>query len=111
MSTDTEEFESAILLVCSAHNDLKKINPENPALSLVRMDEIGFIPTPEYQQKYIRPHLKDEGGQICLWDGAYPNQFEARMIGLISYHQDLSIAIQTEISGRGLDKLVGLYQR
>ena len=111
MTTDIEEFESAILLVCSAHRDLQRVNPNNPLLSHIELAEVGFEPNPTYEKKYVSPHLRNPNGQLCLWDWAYPNQFEARLLGLINYYNDLSVAVKTEISERGLDRLVGAYQR
>jgi len=109
MATDTEEFESAIMIVCSAYNDLQRVNPNHPLLSLIELKGYGFIHNLEYQERYVRPNLKSPDGQLCLWDWVYPNQFEAKIIGLLDYNCDLSKAIRTEISKKELDGIVGVY--
>ena len=100
MATDVEEFEASIMLVCSAYKELRKINPDNPLLSLIKLEEVGFVHTPEYHKRYVSHLLRSTNGQLCLWDWAYPNQIEAKISGLITYERDLSAALQTKISER-----------
>ncbi|MEK6915393.1 MAG: hypothetical protein AABW89_02535 [Nanoarchaeota archaeon] len=100
MSTDIEEFESAVLLVCKAHEDLQRVNPNDPLLSHIVLEELGFKPNQTYERTYVSPHLKDleprrePSGQLLLFDWIYPNLFQARLIGLMDYYKDLSVAIK-----------------
>ena len=89
MATDAEEFIFAVQNVCDKHERLQRLNPDNKLLSLIILTEEGFNGTKEYQKKYVKPHLKNPNGQLCLWDGIYKNQFEARLTGLLRYISDL----------------------
>jgi len=116
MATDIEEFESAVFLVCNAYRDLQRVNSNNPILAHIKLEGIGFQPNPTYEKKYVSPHLKnpeprrEPNGQLLLFDWVHPNLFEAKLLGLMDYYHDLSVATKTEISDRGLDRLVGAYQ-
>ena len=116
MATDIEEFESAVFLVCGAYRDLQKVNPNNHLLTHIELEGIGFRPNQTYEKTYVSPHLKEleprrePSGQLLLFDWVYPNLFEARLLGLMDYYRDLSGATKTEISEKGLDRLVGAYQ-
>jgi len=99
MATDIEEFESAIMLVCNAYKDLKIIDSCHPLLSLVELEKVGFKATPQYQEKYVRPNLRNSDGQLAFWDWVYPNQFEAKLKGLLDYKRDISSAIKKEEKG------------
>jgi hypothetical protein len=116
MATDIEEFENTVFLVCRAYRDLQKVNPNNHLLTHIELEGIGFRPNQTYEKTYVSAHLKEleprreSSGQLLLFDWIYPNLSEARLLGLMDYYRDLSDATKTEISDKGLDRLVGTYQ-
>ncbi|MFA5173751.1 MAG: hypothetical protein WC438_01060 [Candidatus Pacearchaeota archaeon] len=97
MATDLEEFEASVQLVWDAYQALEKVDPNNQLLSLIKLTHEGFNPTSEHQKKYVTPRLRCPDGQLCLFDWAYPNQFEARLYGLINFYQDLSHEIKNHL--------------
>ena len=98
MASDTEEYEAAVQLVWNAHSDLKKLNQSNPLLNLIESAPLGFRPTDSYNKKYLEPHLQNS------------TLFQARMLGLLEFRRDLVDAIKSEISERGLDRIVRTYR-